>query len=279
MPEDKIIKELEEFGLTSYETSCYLTLVRRPSFSAAELSRTSRVPRQRIYDVIDALLEKGLCQVETSSPVTVGAIPPELALVALGARKMSQLEGEREQAKKIAASLALGLKALYEEGQRQGASIRSLDIYRDPSQITAVAQNLAQATVKEIRLLLTGPSAFEPEAHSKLLGEALSRGVSCRALLGPEASLQKEFGNLMSASAGRGLTVRRLSGALPGPRAQIFDRAAVLLFLPEPLAGPASFQVLAIRHPEMLALMQFTFESLWGQKQAQELDAQGHTRG
>ena len=63
-----------------------------------------------------------------------------------------------------------------------------------------------------------------------------------------------------------------------GPRTMIFDQAAVLLFFPDPLASAASFQVLAIHHPQMLAMMEYAFESLWGQKQATELDAQGHSR-
>lgn len=82
----------------------------------------------------------------------------------------------------------------------------------------------------------------------------------------------------MSSYTDRGLAVRRMSVALPGPRAMIFDREGVLLFFPGPLAGTASFQVLAIHHPQMLTMMEYTFESLWGHRQATELDAQGHTR-
>jgi HTH-type transcriptional regulator, sugar sensing transcriptional regulator len=276
--DDQMARELESLGLTSYETRAYLSLLRRSSFSAADLSRISGLPRQRIYDVIDVLVDKGLCQVRTSSPLTIAAVSPTLALAALEARRVIELEGVRVEVQETAASLASTLKGLYKEGQKQQGPLSYLEIYRDQSQFEAVATSLGQGATAEIRLLLSGPAAFPQGEHVRLLGEALSRGVACRALCGPGTSLSEELGSLMGVYINRGLTVRRMSGGLPGPRTMIFDREGVLLFLPDPLSGTASFQVLAIRHLQMLEMMEYTFESLWEQKQAVELDAQGHTR-
>src|SRR5680860_319322 len=120
----------------------------------------------------------------------------------------------------------------------------------------------------------TVPCYFDYDDHPTRSG---SGQLSVRSRLGV-AHATMEFGTLMSTCVDRGLTVRRLAGPLPGPRALIFDQTAVLLFFPEPVAGRATFQVLVIRHPEMVALMEYAFESLWGQKQATELDAEGHSR-
>lgn len=275
---DKITNELEHLGLTSYEATAYRTLLRRRSFTAPDLSRTTRIPRQRIYDVIDTLMDKGLCQPQSSSPLTVVAVPPSLALKALGERRISELEGEREEVQNLAVSLAMNLQVPYQEGQDQKVPLSYLDLYRDRAQMAAVAQGLGRTAAKEIKLYLTGPSALDREVHIQLVDEALSRGVSCRALCGPGASFSQEFGSLMTTYARQSLAVRRLEGSgVSGPRMQIFDETAVLLFFPDPLAGQPEFQALAIRHPQMLALMNFTFESLWELKRAKDVDAQGHT--
>ena len=43
----------------TYEARAYVTLVRRDSFTAAQIARTAGLPRQRIYDVLASLVEKG----------------------------------------------------------------------------------------------------------------------------------------------------------------------------------------------------------------------------
>lgn len=278
MREDETTLGLGELGLTSYESAVYVTLLRRDSFTASELSLKAGIPRQRIYDVIDSLEEKGLCQPLTTSPRTVGAREPSLALAALATRRMGELEGEREKVQEKAVEVARSLKVLYAKGRGLEAPLAYIELYRDPAQMAAVAGELGRAVAKEIKLCLTGPSLVDGQANIRLLREALERGVICRALCAQGVSTSQEFGSLMTTYGGR-LAVRRLeSTALPAPRALIFDKSAVLLIFPDPLAGPPSFQALVVRHPQMLSLMNFTFESLWDLKRAKDLDAQGHTR-
>ena len=276
---DKIIAELSKLGLTNYEASAYHTLLRRDSFTAAELSLEAEIPRQRIYDVIETLEKKGLCQPRTTSPRILAATEPGLALSGLRARRTRELEEQRAKVEEETVDLAFALKNLYGKGRGEEAPLSYIELYRDPAQMASVAGELARTVTREIKLYLGGPSVFEREVNVQLLEEALSRGVSCRALCGPGASSSQEFGSLPTTYLGRGLELRRLEGTgLPASRAQIFDGLAVLLFFPDPLAGSPSFQALLVRHPHMLALMNFTFESLWGDKRTKDIDAQGHTR-
>lgn len=278
MPKDTTTLGLTELGLTSYEAAAYLTLLRRDSFTASELSQKAHIPRQRIYDVIDSLTEKGLCQLRTSSPCTLAATEPVLALTALSTRLTGELEGRRDTIAARGAEVTGSLQSLYKEGRGQETPLSYVHIYRDRAQIAAVARELARAAQEEIKLCLRGPAVFDPGVSAELLGDALTRGVSCRALCTSEVSLGREFGSLLARYSGRGLAVRRLEGSgFPAPRALVFDDHAVLLFFPEPLAGPPSFQTVVIRHPEMLLMMNFTFESLWGLREARAVDAQGHS--
>jgi hypothetical protein len=60
MNEGAIADDLVGLGLTQYEAKAYVALVRRDSSTAAQVSRLAGVPRQRIYDVLSSLAEKGL---------------------------------------------------------------------------------------------------------------------------------------------------------------------------------------------------------------------------
>jgi sugar-specific transcriptional regulator TrmB len=77
----------DRLGLTSYEAKAYLALIRRDSSTAAQASRLAEVPRQRIYDVLASLVEKGFASSRPGAVVKYAAVAPELAVDALVARR------------------------------------------------------------------------------------------------------------------------------------------------------------------------------------------------
>src|SRR5262249_30148809 len=71
---------LVQLGLTSYESKAYLALMRRDSATAADVARLARVPRQRIYDVLATLVQKGLVSQRPGQPAKYSAVSPEFAV-------------------------------------------------------------------------------------------------------------------------------------------------------------------------------------------------------
>src|SRR3954447_26247522 len=86
-----LVAQLTRLGLTSYEAKAYLTLIRRDSFTAAQVARQSGLPRQRIYDVLGSLVQKGLAVARPGNVVKYAATPPELAIELLLASHREQL--------------------------------------------------------------------------------------------------------------------------------------------------------------------------------------------
>jgi sugar-specific transcriptional regulator TrmB len=76
----ELISQLSRLGLTSYEARAYAALVRRDSFSAAQVARQAGLPRQRIYDVLETLVQKGLAASRPGPHAKYAAIAPELAI-------------------------------------------------------------------------------------------------------------------------------------------------------------------------------------------------------
>ena len=70
------VEQLTRLGLTSYEAKAYLALLRRDSSTAAQAARLANVPRQRIYDVLATLVEKGLASQRPGPPTKYSAVAP-----------------------------------------------------------------------------------------------------------------------------------------------------------------------------------------------------------
>jgi len=57
---DQIIALLQPLGLTQYEARAFVTLVHRGLSTAYQVSKGAGIPRARIYDVLDGLVNQGL---------------------------------------------------------------------------------------------------------------------------------------------------------------------------------------------------------------------------
>ena len=68
---ERLWRKLQQIGLNGYEARTYLVLVGHPQFKALELATRANVPRQKIYEVVDSLVEKGFALVCTGEDQVV----------------------------------------------------------------------------------------------------------------------------------------------------------------------------------------------------------------
>src|SRR5438094_4481449 len=87
-------KGLQQLGLNAYEARSYLVLLGHSRFKALELAPRAHVPRQKIYEVLDSLVEKGFARVVQDRTKLFSAVEPNLAIPAYLARKRQLLEHE-----------------------------------------------------------------------------------------------------------------------------------------------------------------------------------------
>ncbi len=69
-------RQLQQVGLNAYEARSYLVLMGHPRFKALELAARAHVPRQKIYEVLDSLVEKGFAQVVQEKTKLFSAVDP-----------------------------------------------------------------------------------------------------------------------------------------------------------------------------------------------------------
>ena len=87
-------RRLQQLGLNAYESRSYLVLLGHPKFKALELAARAHVPRQKIYEVLDSLVEKGFAQVVQEKTKLFSAVEPSLAIPGYLSRKRQVLEQE-----------------------------------------------------------------------------------------------------------------------------------------------------------------------------------------
>lgn len=66
--ETELVSNLKELGLNQYESHTLINLFRLGSGTAKDISRVNDVPRTRVYDAAEALHERGLVDIQYSTP-------------------------------------------------------------------------------------------------------------------------------------------------------------------------------------------------------------------
>ena len=112
---------LQQLGLNAYEARTYLVLLGHARFKALELAPRARVPRQKIYEVLDSLVERGFARVVQDRTKLFSAVEPNLAIPSWLARKRQYREPAASM-NRLPPHLAARLRRIRYWGSRMLAS-------------------------------------------------------------------------------------------------------------------------------------------------------------
>lgn len=77
---DSTVEDLVRLGLREYEARIYIALVGLGEAPVRRIHEASGVPRPRVYDVLNALDQKGLIEIRRGSPLMYRAVPPAVVV-------------------------------------------------------------------------------------------------------------------------------------------------------------------------------------------------------
>src|ERR1700733_2647214 len=175
-------QRLQSMGLNAYEARSYLVLVGHPRFKALELAARAHVPRQKIYEVLDSLVEKGFAQVIQEKTKLFLAVPPDEAIPSYMGRRAQALEQQLADQDEAAAGMVKELMTAYSEGQGGRGTLDYLRIVNDPGQVASQFRKMLSEAREEYREFSRPPPAADPlDAESVI--QARARGVTCRLLV------------------------------------------------------------------------------------------------
>jgi HTH-type transcriptional regulator, sugar sensing transcriptional regulator len=250
-----LVDRLVRLGLTTYEARAYVSLVRRDSFTAAQVSRQSGLPRQRIYDVLSSLVGKGLASTRPGSVVKYAAIDPEAAIERLvAARREAMAEIERD-----AAALIATLGPEFAAGQAHSDPLEYIEVLRDRGAINERFAELQAGVKREILVFTKPPYATPPQENVE--GIEVTRSHVARSVY--------EFSVFDDPETTEG--VRRFIEA--GEEARfveqvplklvIIDEAIVMFGMQDPVGGRSELTIMVVEHPSLASTLKLAFGSVW----------------
>lgn len=251
-------RELTELGLTGYEARVYLALVNRSRYTAAQVARESRVPRQRIYDVLSSLTERGLVRALPGQVTRYTAVDPAAAIE----RLMAAHRATFSQLEQTTARLVEALVPAWSQGRDETDPLDYVEVLRDREMLSERIEEIQAEAKKEILAMaklpyLTGDNT-EGIATTRRLTEA-GGSVRClyeRDVLGHEGMLT-DIQRYVAAGE-----QARVAGGVP-MRMWIVDGSRVVMSLRDPVADSSSTTNVIIEHPALAQCLTYAFEAIW----------------
>ncbi len=259
----KFWRRLQQIGLNAYEARTYMVLLGHSRFKALELAARADVPRQKIYEVLDSLAEKGFARVVQEKTKLFSAIEPELAVPHFIARRREQLEVEIGEQSRAAAVVVEDLNRAYSVGREGRGTLDYLRIVAEPGHTAAQYRKLIGEASAEYLEFSRPPYAVDP-LDEQLVKKASERGVSCRILL--EGGVDEAHRQRLADYQAAGIEVHRIR-SLPMKLA-LFDGSRGMIALLDPLVTKPAWTAVQFDHPGMAEAMKGLFEDYWRRSEA-----------
>jgi len=253
---NRALKQLTELGLNTYEAKALMALQEKNDITASELAKSSGIPRQRIYDVLDALQLKGLCSEIPGPVLRYRAAEIRSGLINMLVERNEQFQSELEEQRGIALSIADSV----ENGDRasNGTNNRFIQVIRNPTQMLLRYDQMLLETETEVIGTRKLPyiQSMAEETHEKI-----SDGVEVHFLI--ERVVFKEAPGMIEAIFRLySEHEHRFHDDLP-MNFTIFDRKKVMLNLP--YDNKYGIVCLIIESGNLANTLGMMFDILWQQ--------------
>ncbi len=254
-------QKLQQVGLNAYEARSYLVLMGHSRFKALELAGRAHVPRQKVYEVLDSLVDKGFAQVVQEKTKLFSAIDPSLAIPSFLARRSQIVQRQLVEQEQLADGLIHDLNTIYQDGHRGNAALDSICLVNDPMQTAVHHRRMLEGVTQDYVELCAHP--LETNLFNEhLLSAMAARGVACRLIMDAEL-FNKEHAERLEECRNCGVLVRFLD-KLP-LQLVLFDRRRGLLALLDPVRSASLWTSVIFEHAGFAEAMSCLFESYWCQ--------------
>ena len=249
-------RRLQDIGLNAYESRAYLVLIGHSHFKALEVAGRARIPRQKIYEVLDSLVEKGFVRVVQGKAKQFSAVEPRLALDSYLQRRKERFHKELDERQRLAGMLGDDLDAIFASGNVGSGPLDYLRIVTDTAQTAEEYRRMLKQCAVEYLEFARPPYGSDPGREPIVL-ELLEREVSCRLVFDAKTVDEGAVPALEKAGA----SIRR-SQNLPMKLA-LFDRRRGMISLSDPVVSNPEVTALVFEHESLASAMASLFEDFW----------------
>lgn len=181
-----LVANLEEFGLSKYESMAYITLVSRGTLAASEIAYYSNLPRTKIYTTLKKLERKKLSTLSSQKPMIATANPPNEVfgdIITLQERRLASMHNILEN-----------LEKLREEGKKSYEEKKYLIL--EPNVVVRKIEELISSSKSNIDLILDSWGQNVIFQCKPSIAAASKKGVKIKMLLEIESVNTDGIGTL-----------------------------------------------------------------------------------
>ncbi len=191
---DENISTLKGIGLTMYEAQAYVTLTSLIQASADEVSKSSGIPRSKIYDVLKKLSEKDFIEIEDGRPLTYVVKSPVEVL----SREKEKIDSQIEDA-------IVRLTNIYENGisQVQAPIWRIYGVEKIINQELEIIQRAKNTINMRIGFL------FEGEGEALIKAFKKRRSLKVNILASPTCYINNEEINIIKMFKDQNINIQK----------------------------------------------------------------------
>lgn len=164
------LAKLQTLGLNEQQARAYLSLLELPTATVNDIAKTSRVPRAKLYEIMEALNRKGLCDIIPDTPHRYRANP----ISALYDTRVEELRAEEGELKRAISELMLQLVPSTRSATLDGSETDFVRVLHGRSRFPHQARRLVEAATTSLtmvgdRLVLARLPLYEDLARALAL--------------------------------------------------------------------------------------------------------------
>ena len=186
-----IYDALEDFGLSSYESKVFYSMLNLGFSTAREISNASEIPFGRIYDVLGSLEDKELIEKQDSRPKRYALREPKFAINNLLVRKKSEFEALTERANSLESHLAKLYKKTPQEGLFWSVAVDSESIVRLLSKLGEANEEILLYMDANMNLVKDVDMTDESRDQLNMMTKLVEEGVRIKILIGGISDLNQ----------------------------------------------------------------------------------------
>ena len=174
-----IEKVLEELGLTMYQIKVLLALIQCGESKASDISIISKVPRAKVYSVLDQLVNMGLVDKKPGRPVMYKPKPPEVIIERLKYNIEMEYKKKLNKIESVSKDLIKILRGLYKDTKIEERELIKVVKVGEPSEReTRIMISEARSEINVISKVFE----YYPKVKEEFIS-AINRGVNIKIIL------------------------------------------------------------------------------------------------
>lgn len=258
-----LLEKLQNIGISKREAEIYIALLQKNEFTAPELAKITTITRTKIYEILQNLIRKGICNESYRDGQKIfRGVKPQIAIQNI----VSNYELEIEQKKQAAILLEVELAAIYKNNLHNDNPLNYIEVLSDIGQVKDRWLSIQKNAKKELIGFSKPPYAqIKLEANIEAEAEVIkTKKIMYKSIYEYAGLTSEERNKLIELIVTYQKTGEqaRIIKELP-MKLLICDEKITMLALNDTVSLKPSITTMIVNHPSFAVALKNVFESYW----------------